>query len=357
YHCSVVSDLSDCESVGSKCHTHAKCLKAEVNDCVCVCRICYQEDGLQGEDIDKCVTGLNGCHPKAHRTTHWAATAVCVWMATSATVSNVRTSTNARLRTEAATPMPSVQIEKEGKTAVHSYDCSCRSGYRDGRECTDIGECVTPNICPASAACVIIVGSFYCNCLTSHIFNDSKCMDLDECAIGHRSPFFTCANFPGSFTCKCREVYRGNGITCEDLDKCSMVQQCHSNALCTNLAGTFNCSCQVDYSGDGVIQCADVNWWTMEAAGTKPPASTLKATAPSEDVDPRVLCANVPGDFSCSCQQGFTGDGFCWQDVDECALSNATTCPPPPPPPHPPISECVNSPGAYVCSCMNGTVT
>uniref|UniRef100_A0A3Q1BQA9 Uncharacterized protein n=1 Tax=Amphiprion ocellaris TaxID=80972 RepID=A0A3Q1BQA9_AMPOC len=56
---------------------------------------------------------------------------------------------------------------------------------------------------------------------------------------------------------------------------------------------------------------------------------------------------NFIGDFLCSCQEGFKGDGFSCLDVDECSLSN-TTCPS--------FSTCINSPGAYVCSCLNGTV-
>uniref|UniRef100_A0A3B3X9S2 EGF-like domain-containing protein n=1 Tax=Poecilia mexicana TaxID=48701 RepID=A0A3B3X9S2_9TELE len=61
----------------------------------------------------------------------------------------------------------------------------------------------------------------------------------------------------------------------------------------------------------------------------------------------RATCTNTIGGFFCSCQQGFIGDGFSCEDVNECSRSN-TTCPS--------FSQCVNSPGSYVCSCLNGTV-
>ena len=36
-----------------------------------------------------------------------------------------------------------------------------------------------------------------------------------------------------------------------DIDECQGVNNCDSNANCTNTQGSFTCSCQEGYSGDG----------------------------------------------------------------------------------------------------------
>ena len=41
-------------------------------------------------------------------------------------------------------------------------------------------------------------------------------------------------------------------FTCPDIDECSTVQHnCHAKAKCTNNAGSFTCSCKNGYTGDG----------------------------------------------------------------------------------------------------------
>lgn len=50
---------------------------------------------------------------------------------------------------------------------------------------------------------------------------------------------------------------------------------------------------------------------------------------------------------TCSCKEGFTGDGLECVDLDECANPEAHNC-------SGTDSRCVNTPGSYVCACAQG---
>ncbi|XP_016886630.1 adhesion G protein-coupled receptor E1-like, partial [Cynoglossus semilaevis] len=117
-------------------------------------------------------------------------------------------------------------------------------------------------------------------------------------------------------------------MDCVDVNECDN-DPCHVNATCLNTVGSHTCTCFQGFKGNG-SRCEDVD----ECSEADPCHS-------------RALCTNLIGDFLCTCEQGFNGDGFLCVDVDECALSG-TICPS--------FSTCVNSPGTHVCSCLNRTL-
>ena len=82
--------------------------------------------------------------------------------------------------------------------------------------------------------------------------------------------------------------------------------------------------------------------------------------------DPLASCENLPGNFTCTCPDGYQGDflillftsqvgvltrvfalgnGFYCIDVNECYQRN--TCPDS-------VSSCVNSEGSFRCECIDG---
>uniref|UniRef100_A0AAZ3QF69 EGF-like domain-containing protein n=1 Tax=Oncorhynchus tshawytscha TaxID=74940 RepID=A0AAZ3QF69_ONCTS len=204
-------------------------------------------------ETDYCVWTLTSVLPASTAatqrpvaSTHWAATAVCVWMATSATESNVRMSTNARRRTAAATPVPSVRIEKEGET------------------CADVNECLVDNGgCRNKATCVNSKGSFSCLCSPGfNLVNRTTCQDIDECQAMEKPCHLNerCSNTEGAYECPCRVGFARPTATkaCTDIDECKVNNPCHVNATCLNTVGSHTCTCKHGFIGNG-SRCEDVN--------------------------------------------------------------------------------------------------
>lgn len=94
-----------------------------------------------------------------------------------------------------------------------------------------------------------------------------------------------------------------------DVDECTSpdLNDCSGNATCTNTPGPgFSCSCKDGFSGDGKT-CIENSELVDECATGK------------SNCSPDAACTDLVVGFSCKCKKGFAGDGV------TCAPSN-TTC-------------------------------
>ena len=224
------------------------------------------------------------------------------------------------------------------------YVCDCKPGFfGDGFNCSDIDECLVDenvpslilnhqndtsgirNDCHSDATCINMIGFYDCDCNTGFFGNGFNCSDIDECFedIHDCDLNAFCTNTEGSFACNCIEGFYGNGTFCYDIDECNInkklnfslnshmfdldidygiINECSSNSICLNLFGSYNCSCNPGYSGDG-FTCSDID----------------ECSTSSHNCHMNAKCVNSDGAFECNCNEGFYGNGsFCY-DIDECS--------------------------------------
>ena len=80
----------------------------------------------------------------------------------------------------------------------------------------------------------------------------------------------------------------GSEPDCEDLDECGIEGSCHEDSTCDNTVGTYTCTCIEGYEGDGQF-CADIN----ECAPV--------ARIGNNDCDVLATCNNTDASYTCTC--------------------------------------------------------
>ena len=113
-----------------------------------------------------------------------------------------------------------------------------------------------------------------------------------------------------------------------DIDECSAESSpCDKNADCTNSDGSYSCTCKQGFSGDGTT-CEGTRGMLLKVMllrritrcysnfttdfQTMPHLFLLdidECSAESSPCDKNADCTNSDGSYSCTCKQGFTGDG------------------------------------------------
>ena len=110
-----------------------------------------------------------------------------------------------------------------------------------------------------------------------------------------------------------------------DFDECTLATSCDRNAICSNTEGSYTCSCYDGFHGDGKL-CQE-----GECDSEKHCPALKKCVSPTTN--------------ECECKQGLiTNDDESCQDIDEC--SNQKACPK--------NSTCQNGIGSFTCHCNKG---
>ena len=237
-----------------------------------------------------------------------------------------------------------------------TFECYCNQGWvGNGVFCENVDECKDQSHnCSIDAKCVDLLGGYKCLCGVGWTGDGYNCTDVDECAFSLHSCCENedCINTEGNYSCACRHGWRINQTysasttsercvydispLCVDVDECAEESHhCssykgHANAVCTNTVGGFQCFCSQGWQGDG-FYCNDINECVNGSiCGTNQ------------------VCRNIPGNYSCSCKDGWTLSGSksdeC-EDLDECAFG-LDDCDP--------FAACFNTNGSFTCKCMQG---
>uniref|UniRef100_A0A4W5QV60 EGF-like domain-containing protein n=1 Tax=Hucho hucho TaxID=62062 RepID=A0A4W5QV60_9TELE len=83
---------------------------------------------------------------------------------------------------------------------------------------------------------------------------------------------------------------------------------------------------------------------TCEVMGNVGLADADECSEGTDDCHIDALCQNTPKSFNCICKPGYKGDGKQCEDMDECENEYNGGC----------VHECINIPGNYRCTCYDG---
>uniref|UniRef100_A0A8C3HY04 EGF-like domain-containing protein n=1 Tax=Chrysemys picta bellii TaxID=8478 RepID=A0A8C3HY04_CHRPI len=128
-------------------------------------------------------------------------------------------------------------------------------------------------------------------------------------------------------------------------EDCNNHLLCPANAKCVN---NTHCTCLDGYQSHG-------NHPVFFTDTTEICDGNGAPTLSGGDCGPHANCTNVPGNYSCTCSDGYesssgkanfthASENTC-QDIDECQR-NTTICEP--------HGTCINMPGSYMCKCSWG---
>ncbi|XP_025836180.1 neurogenic locus notch homolog protein 2-like [Agrilus planipennis] len=113
-----------------------------------------------------------------------------------------------------------------------------------------------------------------------------------------------------------------------DINECAQPGACGANALCQNYPGNYTCVCPEGFTGNPRTGCFDVDECSNQRA-----------------CGPGAICSNLIGGKQCSCPPGYDGDAYITgcRDVNEC-LQNPCGY----------NALCTNLDGSFQCTCPPG---
>uniref|UniRef100_A0A3B3VLV2 Protein jagged-2-like n=1 Tax=Poecilia latipinna TaxID=48699 RepID=A0A3B3VLV2_9TELE len=234
----------------------------------------------------------------------------------------------------------------------NGFECLCPVQWT-GKTCQiDINEC-GGKPCLNAYSCKNMIGGYHCACfrgwvghnchISQNHCSSSPCRNGGRCHVHLEG--FVCDCLPGftGTTCEVRKVFNETSLNVPQLLISSLKVQndpcnpnpCQNKAQCNSLAGDFYCSCPDDYEGKTCSelkdhcktnQCEVIDSCTVAVATN----DTQQVWHISSNVcGPHGRCISLPaGNFSCSCDLGFTGT-YCHENINDCAsypCKNGGTC-------------------------------
>uniref|UniRef100_A0A3Q3RSY9 Fibulin 1 n=1 Tax=Mastacembelus armatus TaxID=205130 RepID=A0A3Q3RSY9_9TELE len=326
------------------------CAQLSLGNGTCGCCDGYrlQNDGVNCEDINECLTHRHNC----------CSSEVCI---------NTNGSFRCQRKIRCGTGyelMDDNSCKDINECALGTHDCGpdflckntegsfrcypkkrCADGFiQDASgDCIDINEClVYDSPCKRSQTCINTVGSYVCRGSTVtcgrgyHLNEDgTRCQDVNECHTGNVCGTHGCVNLMGTYRCECRTGFILNTITklCEDINECRHYPGRLCTHKCENTQGSYRCSCPIGFklSSDG--RTCDECYTNICDADV----DECKANLCSQE------CTNIYGSYQCYCRRGYRLsdiDGTTCEDIDECAVGNHTCS----------VSEsCINVKGGFRC--------
>ncbi|XP_010871357.2 protein jagged-1b-like isoform X2 [Esox lucius] len=231
------------------------------------------------------------------------------------------------------------------RNLIGGYFCDCLPGWM-GQNCdTNVNDC--QGLCENGGTCKDMVNGYRCLCPPG--FSGEHCeKDVDECASGPCLSGGRCQDDVDGFQCLCMPGFSGH--LCQlDIDYC-MESPCQNGAQCFNLATDYFCKCPEDYEGKNcshlkdhcrTTPCKVIDSCTVAVASNSTPGGLRLIS--SNVCGPHGRCrSQAGGQFSCECQEGFTGT-YCHENINDCEsgpCQNGGTC--------------IDKVSLYQCICAEG---
>ncbi len=169
----------------------------------------------------------------------------------------------------------------------------CRDNCKD--YCKNDGICSVSDYNVISCECKKGYAGKQCeSCSNGYYAQDEICIENQECN-SKTCGLGVCSLSEGKISCDCKDT-GFTGDRCEvDIDECiNNTDNCDENAICSNTQGAFTCSCKEGYYGDG-INCSRANspfvtTWKTDNTGPGEDNEVVIRTSPDFEYDYSIDC-------------------------------------------------------------------